>query len=104
MLMIALTTLNSKEKNVKLPKKCALAKENAVSLTCCCSTLRTSGVTDSVLISCHENPSLIFATDTLFLLIVLLMKFLSLLYETTDYVEFLIKNIPVVVNFLNLNL
>lgn len=37
MLMIALTTLNSKgKKNVKLPKKRALTKENVAPLTCCC--------------------------------------------------------------------
>lgn len=37
MLMIALTTLNSKgEKNVKLPNKYALTKENVAPLTCCC--------------------------------------------------------------------
>lgn len=43
MLMVALTTSNSKvEKNsIKLPKQCALAKENATFRKCCCNDFRS---------------------------------------------------------------
>lgn len=59
MLMTALTTLNSKEKNVQVPKK--RAEETDLLLPS-----NDLGGTGSALTSCHENPSLIFATDMLF--------------------------------------
>lgn len=91
--MIALTTLNSKEKkNVKLAKKRALVKENTASWAAG-HTLMTSGVTDLALISCQENPSFDFCNRYTFLLIVLLMKPLSSFHDSMAIAFFKIKNL-----------